>query len=106
MLNATGLIPGSSSHGGEVNLVLPDLGSVTALGGASGRLLLMLGMLVCLLGLGFGAWVYRELRAMPVHRSMLEVSELIYITCKAYLAKQGRFLMLLWGFIEIGRAHV
>lgn len=99
MLNATGLIPGSSSHGGEVNLVLPDLGSVTALGGASGRLLLMLGMLVCLLGLGFGAWVYRELRTMPVHRSMLEVSELIYITCKAYLAKQGRFLMLLWGFI-------
>jgi len=83
---------GASTHGGEVNLVLPDLGSVTALGGTSGRLLLTLGIFVCVLGLGFGGWVYAQLRSLPVHASMLEVSELIYTTCKAYLAKQGKFL--------------
>ncbi len=99
MLNATINILSSSAHGGEVNLVLPDLSSVTTLGGTSGRLLLGLGLLVCVFGLGFGGWVYRQLRELPVHGSMREVSELIYETCKAYLAKQGKFLMLLWAFI-------
>ena len=92
-------VPLSATHGGEVNLVLPDLSAVTALGGMSGRLLLTLGLVVCVFGLGFGAWVYQQLRQLPVHGSMLEVSELIYTTCKAYLAKQGKFLMLLWAFI-------
>lgn len=92
-------VPLTATRGGEVNLVLPDLSTVTALGGLSGRLLLTLGLLVCVFGLGFGGWVYQQLRALPVHASMLEVSELIYTTCKAYLAKQGKFLMLLWAFI-------
>ena len=39
---------------------------------------------------------YLQLQRMPVHKSMRDVSELIYETCKAYLAQQGRFLMLLW----------
>ncbi len=89
----------ATGHGGEVNLVLPDLGSVHLPGGLTGRTLLATGLVVCLLGLLFAASAYRQLRALPVHRSMREVSELIYDTSKAYLVQQGRFLLLLWLFI-------
>ncbi|HEX7919154.1 MAG TPA: hypothetical protein VF454_07100, partial [Gemmatimonadales bacterium] len=78
--------------GGEANLRLPDLGTVTFLGGTSGRTLLMGGLVVCALGLVFGLWIYTKLKNLPVHKSMLEVSELIYATCRTYLETQGRFL--------------
>ena len=67
----------ATGHGGEVNLVLPDLGSVHLPGGLTGRTLLATGLVVCLLGLLFAASAYRQLRALPVHRSMRDVSELI-----------------------------
>ena len=85
--------------GGEANLQLPDLGSVNFFGGTSGRTLLMGGLLVCALGLLFGLMIYTQLKNMPVHRTMREVSELIYETCKTYLITQGKFLMILWLFI-------
>ena len=90
---------GGGAHGGEVNLVLPDLSGVTVLGGMSGRTLLLLGLGVCALGLAFGLVVYLQLRRLPVHRSMSEVANLIWSTCKTYLAQQGKFLLVLWGFI-------
>ena len=83
---------------GKANLILPDLSSVTMLG-LDGRTLLMCGLLVCAAGLGFGLWAYRGLRDLPVHASMLEVSELIYETCKTYLGTQGTFLVVLELFI-------
>jgi len=89
----------STVHGGEASLVLPDLNTVTILGGGSGRTLLLLGLVVCVLGLGFGALTYTQLRQLPVHGSMRVISELIYSTCKTYLIRQGRFLLLLWVFI-------
>ena len=95
----TGAEGEEGAGGGEASLVLPDLSTVTVVGGGSGRTLLMLGLVICALGLGFGMLVYRQLNAMPVHRSMREVSELIYATSKAYLLKQGRFLLILWAFI-------
>lgn len=91
--------PSSNVHGGEANLVLPDLSQVTVIGGFSGQTLLIIGLIVCLLGLGFGLATYVQLKKMPVHGSMLEVAELIYATCQAYLKKQGRFLLILWVFI-------
>jgi K(+)-stimulated pyrophosphate-energized sodium pump len=91
---------GGSESGGEASLILPDaMTSVTVAGGVTGRTLLMIGLVVCVLGLGFGVLVYAQLRRLPVHKSMREISELIYTTCKAYLLKQGRFLMILWAFI-------
>jgi K(+)-stimulated pyrophosphate-energized sodium pump len=84
--------------GGEANLVLPDLSSATFLG-LDGRTLLMLGLLVCFGGLAFGMAAFTQLKNMPVHRSMKDVSELIYATCKTYLATQGKFLAILWAFI-------
>src|SRR5438132_9097319 len=90
----------SAEHrGGEVNLVVPDLGQVTFLNGISGPTLLMGGLLVALLGMVFGLVIYQRLRNMPVHSSMREISELIYETCKTYLLTQGRFLMILEIFI-------
>ncbi|MEZ0448013.1 sodium-translocating pyrophosphatase [Cellulomonas sp. ICMP 17802] len=97
-LSSTAEPPGAG-HGGEASLVLPDLSTVTVFGGVSGRLLLSLGLVVCLLGLGFGLVAFVQLRRLPVHTSMREVSELIYSTCKAYLVQQGRFLLMLWVFI-------
>ena len=89
--------PGSHT-GGEANLRLPDLGSVSFLG-LPGNVLLGLGLVVCALGLGFGIITYSQLNRMPVHTAMRDVSELIYTTCKTYLKQQGRFLLLLWAFI-------
>src|SRR5271166_171561 len=84
--------------GGEAALKLPDLSSVSFLG-MDGHRLLMIGLLFCVFGLGFGMTIFLRLKNLPVHRSMREISELIYETCKTYLITQGKFLMLLWVFI-------
>jgi K(+)-stimulated pyrophosphate-energized sodium pump len=84
--------------GGEASLKLPDLASVNFLG-VDGHSLLMIGIVFCILGLGFGLWIYTRLKNLPVHRSMREISELIYETCKTYLITQGKFLLLLWVFV-------
>jgi K(+)-stimulated pyrophosphate-energized sodium pump len=85
--------------GGEASLVLPDLGSVAFFGDVDGRTLLLNGLVVCALGLLFGLSIYTQLRKLPVHRAMREISELIYETCKTYLFTQGKFLVVLWLFI-------
>jgi K(+)-stimulated pyrophosphate-energized sodium pump len=87
-----------TKHVSEATLVLPDLASVQFLG-MSGKSLLMGGLLVCLLGMVFGLAIYNQLKNMQVHRSMREISELIYETCKTYLETQGRFIAILWVFI-------
>jgi K(+)-stimulated pyrophosphate-energized sodium pump len=92
--------PGAPEHrpGGEVNLRLPDLNQGDYLG-FTGHEILLSGILVCVLGLLFGLWSYTRVRGLPVHRSMAEISELIYETCKAYMVQQGKLLMVLLGFI-------
>ncbi|MCI1788400.1 MAG: sodium-translocating pyrophosphatase [Actinomyces sp.] len=87
--------------GGEASLVLPDLSQASITGGVDGRALLSIGLIVCALGLLFGLWTYMRLRDLPVHHAMREISELIYSTCKAYLLRQGRFLLILWAFITV-----
>jgi len=88
----------AQGHGGEANLVLPDL-SMGKFLGTDGRTLLMGGILISLLGLVFGLITYVRLRDLPVHKCMLEVSELIWETCKTYLWTQGKFLLILEIFI-------
>ena len=88
----------TDESGGEAALKLPDLSSVSFLG-MNGHNLLMIGLLFCVFGLGFGMAIFMRLKNLPVHRSMREISELIYETCKTYLITQGKFLMLLWAFI-------
>jgi len=91
----------AESAGGEANLHLPDLSQVAFVGGIDGHKLLMVGLLFCLFGLGFGLVIFTKLKNLPVHRSMLEISELIYETCKTYLVTQGKFIMVLWAFIAV-----
>jgi K(+)-stimulated pyrophosphate-energized sodium pump len=84
--------------GGEVNIQLPDLSQAQFLG-VNGHQILMSGLVVCLLGLLFGAWTYAGVKRLPVHRSMADVSDLIYETCKAYMVQQGKLLLVLELFI-------
>jgi K(+)-stimulated pyrophosphate-energized sodium pump len=86
--------------GGEANLILPDLSQATFFGGAiNGQTLLTSGLLVVALGLVFGLVIYNQLKNAAVHSSMLEISELIYETCKTYLYTQVKFLLILEAFI-------
>ena len=92
--------PQGERRGGEANLVLPDLGLVQV-GGYDGRMLLMGGLGISALGILFGLVILYQLKNLPVHRSMREISELIYETCKTYLVTQGRFLAILEIFIAV-----
>src|SRR5665213_1985342 len=89
------------AQGGEADLRLPDLSQAVFLNGVSGPTLLMVGLGVAVLGLVFGMAMYTHLRKLPVHASMLEISELIYETCKTYLITQGKFLLVLEIFIGV-----
>ena len=90
----------AASHrpGGEVNIQLPDLNQGDFLG-MTGHHILLSGLVVCVLGLLFGAWTYTAVKNLPVHKSMADVSAIIYETCKAYLIQQGKFLLILELFI-------
>ena len=92
----------AASHegGGEASLVLPNLGQVF-FHGINARTLLTAGLGVCILGLLFGLTIFTQLRTLPVHKSMREISELIYETCKTYLITQGKFILILEVFIGI-----
>jgi len=96
----TSLFALAEPSGGEVALKLPDLGSVSFFNNAiNGHALLLIGIAISTLGLLFGLVIYTQLRNLPVHRAMREISELIYETCKTYLLTQGKFLAILWVFI-------
>ncbi len=90
----------SEAAGGEANLQLPDLSSVSFLG-MDGHKLLTIGLIFCAFGLLFGLAICLQLKKMPVHKSMGDISDLIYETCKTYLVTQGKFLMILWAFIAV-----
>jgi K(+)-stimulated pyrophosphate-energized sodium pump len=89
--------------GGEASLTLPDLTTVHFVNffGLNGHALLSIGLLFCVGGLLFGLAIYVQLKSLPVHRTMLEISELIYETCKTYLVTQGKFILTLWAFIAV-----
>ena len=92
--------PAPHQGGGEASLKIPDLGQVS-FAGVNARTLLMSGLGVCVLGLIFGLVFYSQLKHLPVHESMREISELIYETCKTYLLTQGRFILILEAFIGV-----
>jgi K(+)-stimulated pyrophosphate-energized sodium pump len=82
------LLWGTAASASEAALILPDFAPEQ-------RTLLMAGLVVCVLGAVFGLAILGQLKRMPVHRSMSEISELIYETCKTYLVTQGKFILLL-----------
>ena len=102
LAGASGAIakPPDEAAAGEANLKLPDLSSVQFMG-VDGHRLLLVGILFCIFGLLFGLVIYGRLKNLPVHRSMAEMSQLIWETCKTYIIQQGKFLLLLWSFIAV-----
>ena len=98
MLAAQEPAAGGHRPGGEVNIQIPDLNQGDFLG-MTGHQILLSGLVVCVLGLLFGFWTYTAVKNLPVHKSMADVSAIIYETCKAYLIQQGKFLLILELFI-------
>ena len=66
---------------------------------ASQNNLLMVGFLICFVGMAFGLYEYKKVKGLPGHKSMLDISEIIFQTCKTYLIQQGKFLIILEIFI-------
>jgi K(+)-stimulated pyrophosphate-energized sodium pump len=100
MTLVTGAAAAAQEAGGEAALKVPDLSQVTFLG-IDGHKLLLFGIVFCVFGLIFGLAIYSRLKGMAVHKSMRDISELIYETCKTYLFTQGKFLVFLWLFIAV-----
>ena len=70
-------------------------------GRVTSHAILYFGLFVCVVGAAFGMWEYFRTRALPVHRSMADVSHIIWETCKTYLFQQGKFLLVLWLIIAV-----
>src|SRR6184192_1898823 len=87
--------------GGESDIIIPNLDKVRfdGLGGVSGGALMYVGIVICLIGALFGLLQYKQTKALPVHKSMADVSNTIWETCKTYLFTQGKFLAILWVLI-------
>ncbi|MDO8955735.1 MAG: sodium-translocating pyrophosphatase [Deltaproteobacteria bacterium] len=66
---------------------------------------LMIGLLICALGMAFGAYEYVKVKKFPAHKSMLDVADIIFQTCKTYLIQQGKLLIILEIFIGICIAY-
>ncbi|HBA59781.1 MAG TPA: sodium-translocating pyrophosphatase, partial [Elusimicrobia bacterium] len=92
------LLTSAPAFASEADLIIPDLSSVLFLG-VTGHTLLLWGLVICVLGMLFGILQSMQISKLPVHKSMREISELIYETCKTYLFTQGKFIALLWVFI-------
>jgi K(+)-stimulated pyrophosphate-energized sodium pump len=88
----------TAANASEADLIIPDLAKQSFLG-VNGHNLLLGGLVICVLGIAFSLVQFSQIRNLPVHKSMLEISELIYETCKTYLITQGKFLAILWAFI-------
>jgi K(+)-stimulated pyrophosphate-energized sodium pump len=97
---AAAAAPAPHAGGGEASLRMPDMGKIELMG-VNGRSLLLVGLLVCVLGLVFGLVIFGRVKRLPVHASMAEISELIYETCKTYLVTQGKLLLVLEAFIAV-----
>ena len=92
----------ASEAAGEANLEAAGHEEVSFMSGSiSGYKLLTIGLIFCAIGLLFGLMIYMQLKNAPVHRSMREISELIYETCKTYLVTQGKFILILEAFIAV-----
>ena len=82
----------------EANIMIPNLKAIQfeGLGGFNGVHLLYGGLIICLIGAAFGLIQYLQTKALPVHKTMRDVSSIIWETCKTYLIQQGKFLAILW----------
>src|SRR4051794_40611959 len=99
-------VTGSAARAGEGDLLIPNFwehGSFTVFGKTiSAGNLLMYGSFVICGTLGISLYLRAQIHRLPAHKSMLDVAEIIFQTCKTYLIQQGKFLLML--FVLIGGA--
>ena len=97
------LLASTGVYASEADIHIPDLTQVkfNGLGGVSGLALMYFGIVMCAIGAIFGWVQYKQTKALPVHESMGNVSNIIWETCKTYLFQQGKFLMILWSLIAV-----
>lgn len=101
-LTALGLLQTHSAFASEADLVIPNLNvTFPLLGDMNGQTVLVMGLVVALIGIAFGMKEFFGIKGLPVHRSMREVSDLIYETCKTYMIEQGKLLMILEACIAV-----
>jgi K(+)-stimulated pyrophosphate-energized sodium pump len=98
----------SPVHAGEADLAIPDLhqGTFVIFGRAiSAWNLLFYGAVVIAGTLGISLYLRTQIKRLPAHRSMLDVAEIIYQTCKTYLVQQGKFLLMLFVIIAAAMSY-
>src|SRR5436190_8977441 len=94
------LVSAAAASAGEADINIPDLSVVQFFNGSlSGHAILWAGLVICVVGVIFGLVQYTQTKALPVHKRMGDVSNIIWETCKTYLTQQGRFLVILWVLI-------
>jgi len=92
----------ANAFAGDADINLPSLQDVSFYQGmVSSHGVLYLGLIICAVGAAFGLMQYKQTRALPVHKSMGDVSNIIWETCKTYLWQQGKFLAILWILIAV-----
>ncbi len=103
MLVLTALLASAKTFASEANLKIPDLHDATFqhFGGMDGWHLLLFGSLVIVGTLGISLYLFSQVKALPAHKSMLDVANTIYKTCRTYLLQQGKFLAILFGIIAV-----
>jgi len=91
----------------EADLKIPDLheGHFSLFGGFTGYQILLYGAMVILGTVGVSFYQFIKIKALPAHKSMLEVAETIFQTCKTYLAQQVKFLAILFSIIAAAMAY-
>ena len=86
----------TAAFAGEADLQIPNVSEITFGNGMTGSFLLYGGLVISVLGALFGLVQYKQTVALPAHKSMLNVSNIIWETCKSYMWQQGKYLAILW----------
>ncbi len=91
----------------EADLKIPDLheGHFAMFGGLSGFQILLYGAMVILGTVGLSLYQFFNVKALPAHKSMLDVAETIFQTCKTYLKQQVKFLTILFVIIAAAMSY-
>ncbi len=91
----------------EADLKIPDLheGHFNLFGGFSGFQILLYGAMVILGTVGLSLYQFMKIRALPSHKSMLDIAETIFQTCQTYLKQQVKFLAILFAVIACAMSY-
>ena len=90
----------TAAFAGEADIKLPDVKGAD-FGGLTGNTIMMIGLGITVIGMLFGLLQYKQTLALPAHKSMLAVSNIIWETCKSYIIQQGKYLSVLWLLIAV-----